>query len=296
MASATAGLAAHAHDFLRALAANDPSGLAVAPNVRFTENGQALELGRGLWAIATGVPDFDYALVEDPELSQVAWIGVVEEGGSPAVVFARLHVSGHAVDEIELVVRREHERLFDPGNMTEPRAILFEEVPPAERSPREQLVHAANLYFDGLEQASAAAIPVADACVRIENGTQTVHVEDVSAFAGSASALIFPLGVREQIDSGYFSYMDAVRDRRVVAVDEARGLVLLVVVFDHSALKRTVQVQGIGEVEVAKYHQRPNSVLIAELFKVSGGEIVHIEAVLEFLPYGAGSGWDQEGE
>jgi hypothetical protein len=64
------------------------------------------------------------------------------------------------------------------------------------------------------------------------------------------------------------------------------------VVFDHSARKRTVQVKGIGEVEVAEYHQRPNSVLIGELFKVRAGEIVHIEAVLELLPYGARTGWD----
>ncbi len=41
---------------------------------------------------------------------------------------------------------------------------------------------------------------------------RTVRVEDVSHLSG-ASALVFPMGIREQVDSGYFSYIDAVRDR-----------------------------------------------------------------------------------
>ena len=49
---------------------------------------------------------------------------------------------------------------------------------------------------------------------------------------------------------------------------------------------------GVGEVDLPHRHQSPNSALIADLFKVRGGRIEHIEAVLEFLPYGARTGWD----
>jgi len=52
-------------------------------------------------------------------------------------------------------------------------------------------------------------------------------------------------------------------------------------------------VRGVGEVELPTYHQTPNSVLIGELFKVRGGRIEHIEAVLEFVPYGMRSGWEE---
>jgi len=176
--------------------------------------------------------------------------------------------------------------------MREPRAIVFEELPAGQRAEPEALALAGQRYFDGLEQADGSIIPVTDDCTRYENGTRTVHVPDVSHLSG-ASALVFPLGVREQVDTGYFSYIDAVRDRRVVAVDEARGLVLMVVVFDHSARRRTVEVRGVGEVELPTYHQTPNSVLIGELFKVRGGRIEHIEAVLEFVPYGMRSGWEE---
>jgi hypothetical protein len=286
------GLIGFVDRYLEALAVNDPAGLPVSADVRFTENGQALALGKGLWATATSVPEYDYLHVEDPELSQIGWFGVIGEGGRPAVVFVRLNILDGLIGEIETIVRREQPRLYDPANMVEPRTVALEELDRTERSSREALIAAAHRYFDGLEQVDGDMIPVTDGCIRIENGTQTVRVPDVSHLAGSTSALIFPKGVREQVSSGYFSYMDDVRDRRVVAVDEERGLVMLVVVFDHSARVRSVQVQGVGEVELPAYHQVPNSVLIAEVFKVRSGLIEHIEAVLEFVPYGMRTGWE----
>jgi hypothetical protein len=216
---------------------------------------------------------------------------VVGEGGRPAVVFLRLRVQDGLIDQIETIVRRAQPRLYNPANMTAPRAIVFEELDPSERGSRDELIDAANRYFDGLVQVDGGLIPVTDECIRIENGTQTVRVGDVSHLAGTAGAIVFPMGVREQVDSRYFSYLDDVRDRRVAAVDETRGLVVLIVVFDHSARVRSVTVRGVGEVELPPYHQVPNSVLIGELFKVRNGAIEHIEAVLEFVPYGSKTGW-----
>jgi hypothetical protein len=288
--TARGGLIGHVDLYLAALAANDPSGLAVADGARYTENGQDLGLGRGLWATATRVPDHDYAHVVDDAAAQVCWVGVVDEHDRPSVVFLRLAVRDGLIEEVETIVRRPHERLYDPSTMREPRALVFEEIPPDQRGDADALIGAGNLYFDGLEQADGSIIPVADDCTRFENGMRTVRVEDVSRLSG-ASALVFPMGIREQVDSGYFSYIDAVRDRRVVAVDVTRGLVLMVVVFDHSARRRSVEVEGIGEVELPPYHQTPNSVLIAELFKVRAGLIEHVEAVLEFVPYGMATGW-----
>jgi hypothetical protein len=284
------GLLGHMDGYLAALAGNDPAGLPVAQGVRFTENGQELALGTGVWATATRVPDHDYAYVQDDERSQIGWLGVIDEHDRPSVVFIRLAVRDGLIAEVESVVRRPHERLYDPSTMRKPRGIVFEEIPAGERSDAATLIDAGNRYFDGLEQGDGSIIPVTDDCTRYENGTRTVRVQDVSHLSG-ASAHVFPLGVREQVDTGYFSYIDAVRDRRVVAVDETRGLVLMVVVFDHSARRRTVQMRGVGEVELPAYHQVPHSVLIAELFKVRAGLIEHIEAVLEFVPYGMRTGW-----
>jgi hypothetical protein len=287
------GLIGHVDRYLAALAANDPTRLSVADGARFTENGQELDLGTGLWATATRVAENDYAWVADERRSQIGWIGVVDEHGRPSVVFLRLTVRDDSIAEVESVVRRPNERLYDPSAMRAPRAIVFEQIPSEQRTDDDGLVAAAHAYFDGLERADGSIIPVADDCTRYENGTRTVRVADVSRLSG-ASAIVFPMGVREQVNSGYFSYIDAVRDRRVVAVDAARGLVLMIVVFDHSARRRSVEVEGVGEVELPAYHQVPNSVLIAELFKVRAGLIEHIEAVLELVPYGMPTGWRSE--
>ena len=292
--SVRGGLLGQIDRYLAALESNDPSGLAAAGDVRYTENGQDIGLGRGLWATATRVPDHDFAHVLDDGGAQICWLGVVDEYDRPSVVFVRLALRDGVIAEVETIVRRPHERLYDPSTMREPRAIVFEEIPPAQRADAESLIRAGNLYFDGLEQADGSIIPVSDGCTRFENGTRTVRVEDVSRLSG-ANALVFPMGIREQVDTGYFSYIDAVRDRRVVAVDVARGLMLMIVVFDHSARRRTVQVRGIGEVELPAYHQTPNSVMIAELFKVRSGLIEHVEAVLEFVPYGMRTGWEEAG-
>lgn len=292
--NARGGLLGQMDRYLAALVADDPSGLPLAESVRCTENGQELALGRGLWATATRVPDHDYAHVVDDGGSQICWIGVIDENDRPSVVFVRLAVRDGLVEEVETIARRPHERLYDPSTMRAPRARVFEEIPPDQRGDADALIHAGHRYFDGLEQADGSIIPVADDCTRFENGMRTVRVEDVSHVSG-ASALVFPMGIREQVDSGYFSYIDAVRDRRVVAVDLTRGLVLMIVVFDHSARRRSVEVKGVGEVELPPYHQVPNSVLIAELFKVRAGLIEHVEAVLEFVPYGMRTGWEGAG-
>jgi hypothetical protein len=292
MSAATrGGLIGHVDRYLAALVAQDPSGLPLAADVRSTENGQVLELGTGLWGTATAVPGHDYVHVEDDERGEVVWIGVVDEHHIPSIVFLRLRVADDVIHEVETIVRRPHERLYDPSTLRAPRSIVFEELDPSERSDREALARAGHGYFDGLEQADGSLIPVTDTCTRYENGTRTVRVPDVSHLSG-ASAQVFPLGVREQVDTNYFSYIAAVRSRRVVAVDEARGLVVMVVVFDHPARSRTVEMHGVGTVELPPYHRVPNSVLIGELFKVRNGLIEHIDAVLEFAPYGVRTGWE----
>ena len=285
------GLIGMVDRYLVALAANDPSGLPLAAAARFTENGRQLELGEGLWATASGIPEHDYAYVEDVEAGQVGWLGAVDEGERAAVLFVRLRVHDGQIDEIETIVRREAPRLYDPANMARPRAIVFDTLDPAERSSRAELASIGHGYFDGIEQLDAGLIAIREDCLRIENGSQTVLLDDVSAFAGSTAELIFPMSVSEQVRSGYVAYIEAVRDRRVVAVDESRGLVAMVVVFDHPARMHSVAVRGVGEVELPEYHRSPNSMLIAELFKIRSGRIEHIEAVLESIPFEAPTGW-----
>jgi hypothetical protein len=45
-------------------------------------------------------------------------------------------------------------------------------------------------------------------------------------------------------------------------------------------------------VEMIPVARRPFTAAISELFKVAGGKIKEIEAIMISLPYGAKSGWD----
>ena len=72
---------------------------------------------------------------------------------------------------------------------------------PAERSSRAELVAIAHGYFDGIEQLDAELIAIREDCLRIENGSQTVLLDDVSAFAGTTAEMIFPMSVREQVQA-----------------------------------------------------------------------------------------------
>ena len=51
--------------YLAALVAHDPSRLPLAVNVRFTENGQELHLGDGLWGTTSGLGKYQL-YVADP--------------------------------------------------------------------------------------------------------------------------------------------------------------------------------------------------------------------------------------
>ena len=95
---------------------------------------------------------------------------------------------------------------------------------------------------------------------------------------------------REQFESGMLHFVSRIRDRRYVAVDEERGLVLAFAFFDHDAgASRHFKTPNGREMTAGPVE--PWTWEIAELFKVEKGLLHEIEAVLERAPYGMASGW-----
>jgi len=287
--------------YLEALGRNDPSRLPLSPNVRFTENCQALPLGKGLWATATPfeVARPHFVDVVEPASGQIACFAVVREEDRPAILSLRLRVdpstlrpgsgqagSGRAViSEVETLVARQGNPLFAPENLTEPLPLFGEIVPPTERSSREELVRITDLYFDAIERNDGSIIPVTKECIRLENGVHTANNPQSPRPTGRMS-------VADAISTGIYTYIPEIRDRRYPVVDVERGLCWGIVFFEHPGNVRSIELPGIGRVEMAPFTQRPSSAMIAELFKIRAGQIQIIEAVLEFLPYGIRSGWD----
>ena len=67
-------LDSYVDQYLAALVAHDPSRLPLARQVKFTENGQQLQLGDGLWGTASGIGNYKiYA--DDPQAGEVMFMG-----------------------------------------------------------------------------------------------------------------------------------------------------------------------------------------------------------------------------
>ena len=268
--------------YLEALSARDATRLPVTPNVRYTENCQEIALGKGLWATCTG--DVSYRLyMADPETDQIGFFGLLTENGSPAFLALRLKADGGRVAEAEALVARWGNPLWGPETIGTPRPELLETVPPSERASRAEAIAIADSYFNAIEQDNGDIVPLHADCIRLENGVQTT--------SNQTRAGVGRLHVKAGLSSGFYSYIQEIRDRRYPVVDVERGIVLSIVVFEHPGTVKSVVVEGFGELQLAPFTQKPRSAVIAEAFKIHGGQIRQIEAVLEFLPYGTKTGW-----
>lgn len=286
--------------YFDAVAANDPSRVPLARNVRFTENAQLLTIGDGLWN--TMKAHGGYRLfTSDVEAGQVAFLGTIEEDhrepdkATPALIALRLKVKGGEITEIEQFVVRNEESAKRVLAMERPHPVYLEAIPEAERMSRADLVKTANYYFAGMQKNDGKGYyPFTDDCERYENGGRATNAptpageqrpdpKTSSVYSGQWSC-------KEQFQSGLIHFVNRIRDRRFVAIDRERGIVFSFVFFDHSGgASRTFKTPD-GRTATAGPVQ-PWTWQIAELFKIEKGQIRKIEAILERSPYGMNSGW-----
>jgi hypothetical protein len=267
-----------------------PSGehrqLPTAAGVVFTENGQELRLGQGLWATATGAASSRAVTVLDGESGQIAAWGMVTEAGQGSILGVRLTIDDEGlIAEIDTFVVRFNDMastfpgsgLLDAARLTRPTPGLMDLVDEGERPTADELRRAADGYLDGVSGGDAGLIPVADDCVRIENGVQTVLRTDGWP-PGSDPTPATMMGVAQQVREGVTRHIAAARDRGMYLTDPSRGLVIVRFFFDHPGTVRGWQGRApfIG----------PNSMPAWEVFKVRGGLIRHIEAIIAWFPYG----------
>ena len=285
--------------YLDAVIANQPSMVPLAKNVRFTEDGVRLVIGDGLWNTMRAKGQYRL-FVTDVPAGQVTFFGSIEEDhrdpaqGTPALIALRLKVKSQQITEIEQLVIRDENAAKRVDAMTV-NPVYLETIPPAERMSRAALITTANKYFTGMQRNDGKGdYPFADDCNRIENGGQSTNVPTPAGqtrpdpktstnYSGQWSCL-------EQFQSGLLHFVNRIRDRRYVAVDEERGIVYAFGFFDHSGgATRTFQVPDGRTVTAGPV--QPWTWQIAELFKVENGKIRKIEALLHRVPYGMNSGW-----
>ena len=284
-----------AEQYLDALVSKDHSKLPVtSAAVKFTENGQRLRLGDGFWNSVSGRGTYKIH-VPDTTLGQVVTLITMREANTPVILVTRLKVDERRISEIETMVARSENGAKGFEALGEPRAAFSRVTPPADRVSRGELVRVANMYFSGMQlNDGKGQYPFADDCDRIENGARTTNAPGRGGAARpdpkTASNYSAMWTCREQFESGLLHFVSRIRDRRYVAVDEERGLVMAFVFFDHDAGgSRTFQTPSGRTVTAGPV--TPWTWQIAELFKVEDGLLHEIDAVLERVPYGMTSGW-----
>lgn len=278
-------LNSYVDQYLVALVAHDPSHLPLARQVKFTENGQVLQLGDGLWGTASGIGNYKiYA--DDPQAGEVMFMGTMLENGAPIIFNLRLKIEIRRITEIETIIgRKEAGSLARPENLVQPNPLFAETVPPSERRSSQNMIAIANSYFSAIEKGHASYVPFDKNCNRIESGVQTTNNPSLS----NSPTSVFGLGCANQIKLRDFQPDTYLRDRRFLVVDEERGLVFVQGFFDHDARLRTFTLAD-GRV-VRQTRTAPWTWEFAELFKIQDGKIMRIEAIVNSCPYGMKSGW-----
>ncbi len=185
--------------YFTSIKAHDLSGLPLASDVKFTENGVELAVGTGFWKTAGKVllrrdlidtlkcGTHTVAVIEekiDPEtVGEAMGMGIpgtkpkpLPEKGTPRPILfgVRLKVENQKISEIETIIARENEFAFNADGLLATKDQDWESILPREqRSSRLAMIAAADDYFDMFAMEPNVRSPFADVCDRWENGTQT---------------------------------------------------------------------------------------------------------------------------
>jgi hypothetical protein len=282
-------LEALADRFVTAMAAQKPQDIPWARDVKFTENGVGIQVGEGIWGSIRSRSDFGVT-VADPGTSTVAWYGLIYDHDAPAYAGVRLKVKGSLVTEAEVIVARER----NPGPWANPRefrpnALFASAVEKSQRTSRSALIAAVEGYAKSLTADGGKVHAKFDpACTRAENG-QVVTSGEVGSIGLVKSPGQYAQGCEAQLKLGLYQPLDRLRGKRVVAVDEERGLVVATAIADFNLAQRRYRLTDGREVESEAFHAMSRELF--EVYKIVGGRIVAIEAVSVDQPYGMHSAW-----
>lgn len=254
--------------YLDKLSQRDPAGLPVADDYKYTENGRAVELGDGFWHTAGQRRDYRVDVL-DPETGGALVMTAFDEYEGVAQLMLRLKIVDHRIAEIETIVARVGDQgWFAPENLSGLSDIYAETVPVAERHTRAQLIAAADAYFTAVHTEGTPEFvqaPFGKGMKRIENGVQTTNVTENPIVDRHM------LSPDEQLERAFYKGIMVV-DRRYPLVDIEHGIAVGMAAFRRDGPDTT-------------------TLLLTEIFKVTGGELREIRAVMIDLPKGASTGW-----
>jgi len=290
--------------YFDAVIANDPKKVPLSPNVRFTEDGQRLLIGDGLWNTAKAKGKYRLFVTDVPAQS-VAVLATLQEDHRDAdkfngvLIALRLRIHDMQITEIEQMVVRSasdnDNRTYNNVDKMATNPKYLTAVPASERMSRLELFQQGNKYFTGMQRNDGKGdYPFADDCVRHENGGQSTSAPTPAGQTkpDPKTALVYSgqWNCLEQFQSGLIHFVNRIRDRRFVAIDQERGIVFAFGFFDHPG-GETRRFKTPSGREVVSGPVQPWTWELAEVFKLEKGKISKIDAFLQRSPYGMNAGW-----
>ena len=281
--------------YLAAMVKHNPAGVPIAGDVKLVENLNAIPIGKGLWETATGGPTEFKIYVADPVAGQIGFMGVMQDKGKPVLLGARLKRANGKITEIDHMVSPLNGPL--PSGLIKPRAGLTTKIAASERVSREQMLKAANGYYEAIEQSDGNAAPFADECQRRENGATSAnnqdHLPPNAQPAPGSTAQFGRMKCGPQLSTGVMGYITDINQRRLFAVDEEMGLVMAYSMFNHDGEPNPLKIKGVPGVTESPNNWGKFTVPAAHIYKIKGGKIYEIEAMaIVGVPYQVGNGWD----
>jgi hypothetical protein len=288
--------------YVAAMVKHDPKAAPLAANVKFMENAAVMPIGKGLWETASGGPTAFQIYAADPVAQSVACLLVMKEKNKDILLGAHLKVVDGKIAEADQLVARDNVNGSLPA-LQKPRPGLVEDVAPADRMDRGELIKIGLSYYDALTGEDGTFAPFAAECERHENGAVAAGSrpqEKKPKPAGKqnpelekwikATAAI-PRTCEEQISSGVFGYITEINPRRLVVADVQKGLAVGISMFQHDGHLKTLPIKGVPGMDSMPGFTMQFNFPSIHFYKIKKGKIYDIETIGVSVPYGTKFGF-----
>jgi hypothetical protein len=296
-------------NYLAALVKHDPKAVPFGAEIKFTENTANIPVGDGLWVTASGGPTEFQVYAADPVAQQVACLVVMKENENKDVLLgARLRLQRGKIVEAEHHVVRDIANAMP--NLQTPRPGLVQDLSPADSTPRDRMIDIGLAYYDALTGEDGTLAPFAEECERRENGATSVGGKPAPKPAAAKPAFppqapanpemeklrkalaAAPRTCEAQITAGVWAYISDIKNRRLLVVDEQKGLAVGLSNFYHDSKLKTMKLKGVPGLDSVPSYQGVFNMPAIHFFKIKKGKIYDIEATGLVVPYGTKTGWE----
>ena len=159
--------------YLAAQAAGNPSKMSLASKVKYMENMTEIKKDQGLWNTPLRIA-FHRSFLDIDSCRTFTEV-IVTEGGNPYVLGTRLKVEEGKISEIDSLVTKKGDWLFNADNYLKySKAEDWRVLNANERMDRQALIKAGNSYFDHFSD-KTVHVPFGTPCTRLEGGAYTAR-------------------------------------------------------------------------------------------------------------------------